>query len=208
MAPRPSIAPSLTCNDVDKTYDYFTGVLGFAGLGKWKGPDGSTMHASVVMATRNGEASLMLGPLAAAASGAYGDMGQFGENLKRSPDTLGNGVVLFLNVPDVDKYHAFISGKGALIDEPPTDQFWGDRTISVLTPDNYYLTFASPIKGWKAPPGMGDADASDVRKATFPGAKRIPLPGQKKPAKAKAAKVKAAKGKAKPAKGKAGKNKR
>jgi PhnB protein len=174
---RPAIAPSFVCKDVDKTYEYFTEVLGFAGYGKWAGPDGSTMHASVVLPTKHGEASIMFGPIRAATSGQFGDMGEFGENLKNSPETLGNGVVLFFAVPDVDKYYAFIKSRGAIIDETPKDQFWGDRTISVLTPDGYYLTFASPIKGFKMPPGMGEAEGLGATQATAPLTKRIRLPG-------------------------------
>jgi len=182
MPTRPAIAPSITCSNVDKTYDYFTSVLGFAGHGKWPGPDGSTMHASVVLPTKLGEASVMMGPIAAATSGQFGDLGAFGENLKRSPNTLGNGVVLWFNVPDVDKYYAFVKKNGADIDDGPTDQFWGDRTISVRTPDGYYLSFASPIKGFKPPPGMGEDEGTDAAQATAPGAKRIELPsaGKKK----------------------------
>lgn len=190
MATRPPIAPSIVCQDVDKTYEYFTRVLGFAGTGKWAGPDGATMHAMVGLPTKYGEGWLMMGPYAAATSGAFGDMGQFGENLKNSPHTLGNGVVLWFNVPDVDKYHAFIAKNGATIDEAPTDQFWGDRTLSVLTPDGYYVTFASPIKNFQAPPGMGDADGAGATQATAPGTKAIRIPGLKAPKKA-APKVKA-----------------
>jgi catechol 2,3-dioxygenase-like lactoylglutathione lyase family enzyme len=165
------------CRDVDKTYEYFTEILGFAGTGKWAGPDGATMHAMAVLPTKFGAAHVMFGPYAAATSGAFGDMGQFGENLKRSPDTLGNGVVTWFNVPDVNKYYAFIKARGAMIDEPPTDQFWGDRTLSVLTPDGYYLTFSSPTKGFKPPAGMGDREATGATQATAPLTHKIKLPG-------------------------------
>jgi catechol 2,3-dioxygenase-like lactoylglutathione lyase family enzyme len=186
---RPAIAPSITCQNVDKTYEYFTQTLGFAGTGKWAGPDGSTMHAMVILPTKYGNASLMFGPAAAVISGAFGDTGEFGENIRNSPNTLGNGVVLWFTVPDVDKYHAFIRKNGAMIDEEPTDMFWGDRTMSVRTPDGYYVTFASPIKGFKMPPGMGESDGVGATQATAPLTKRIPLPGARKPAK-KAAKAK------------------
>jgi len=176
MAERPAIAPSITCTNVDKTYEYYTGTLGFAGTGKWAGPDGSTMHAMVVLPTKFGNATLMFGPYDMASSGAYGDMGQFGENLKNSPQTLGNGVVLWFNVPDVDKYHAFLKKTGATIDEAPKDQFWGDRTMSVLAPDGYYLTFSSPIKGFKTPPGMGETDGVGATQAKAPLTKKIKLP--------------------------------
>ncbi|MCA1814139.1 MAG: VOC family protein [Halobacteriales archaeon] len=177
MPTRPPIAPSVVCTDVDKTYEYFTEVLGFAGTGKWAGPDGSTMHAMVVMPTKFGDAHVMFGPAAALTSGAFGDAGAFGENVKNSPETLGNGVVLWFNVPDVDKYHAFVKTKGATIDEAPKDQFWGDRTMSVLAPDGYYLTFSSPIKGFATPPGMGERDSVGATQAKAPLTKKIKIPG-------------------------------
>lgn len=189
MPPRPALAPSIACQDVDKTYEYFTEVLGFAGYGRWAGPDGRTMHAMVVLPTKFGDAHVMFGPIQAVTSGQFGDSGEFGENLKNSPETLGNGVVLWFTVPDVDKYHGFLKTKGADIDEAPKDMFWGDRTLSVRAPDGYYLTFASPIKGFKMPPGMGETDGVGATQARAPGTKRIPLPGatrKKAPAAAKA----------------------
>jgi uncharacterized glyoxalase superfamily protein PhnB len=198
MPDRPAMSPSLTCQNVDKTYEYFTKVLGFAGTGKWAGPDGQTMHAMAILPTKLGQASVMFGPIQMATSPMAGDLGEFGENLKKSPNTLGNGVVLWFNVPDVDKYYQFVKKNGAMIDEEPTDQFWGDRTLSVRAPDGYYLTFASPIKGFKAPSGMGDSEGSGATQATAPLTSKIPLPGastrKKSPAK-KNAKAKPKSGK-------------
>ena len=177
MATRPALAPSLACQNVDKTYEYFTQALGFAGTGKFAGPDGSTMHGMVKLPTKFGEACVMFGPAAMAAGPGSG---QFGQNIKNSPNTLGNGVVLWFSVPDVDKYHAWIKTKGADIDEAPKDQFWGDRTLSVRAPDGYYLTFASPIKGFKMPPGMGETDGVGATQATAPGTKKnLRIPGLK-----------------------------
>jgi catechol 2,3-dioxygenase-like lactoylglutathione lyase family enzyme len=174
---------------VDKTYEYFTEVLGFAGHGRWPGPDGNTIYAMVSLPTKYGNANLMLGPYDMAVQGT--ELGEFGRNLRESPETLGNGVVAWFMVPDVDKYHAFLKSRGANIDEAPKDQFWGDRTMSVLVPDGYYLTFATPIKGYKPGPGMGEAEGVGAVQATAPGTKRIPLPSAaKKATKSTAAKKK------------------
>jgi uncharacterized glyoxalase superfamily protein PhnB len=150
MAKRPPLVPAITVTDVDKTYEYFTKTLGFQGDYRMKGPDGSTMHGEVYLGKPDGtEARLMIGSLQGAQDTSQYDTGEFGRNLTRGP--LGNGVVLYFSVPNVDKLYAKIQANGAIIDEPPTDQFWGDRTISVLTPDNYYLTFAQRIKGFQRP---------------------------------------------------------
>ena len=54
MPTRPAITTSLTCQNVDKTSDYFTQVLGFAGTGKFAGPDGSPMYAPATLPTTRG----------------------------------------------------------------------------------------------------------------------------------------------------------
>ncbi|MCA1814138.1 MAG: VOC family protein [Halobacteriales archaeon] len=161
MAKRPPLVPAITVNDVDKTYEYFTRTLGFTGDYRMKGPTGTTAHAEVYLGKPDGsEARLMMGSLAMAQSNQGYDTGEFGQNLTRGP--LGNGVVLYFRATNVDKLYEKLRTNGAVIDEPPTDQFWGDRTISVLTPDNYYLTFAQPIKGFKAP---ADWEQNIIREA-------------------------------------------
>jgi uncharacterized glyoxalase superfamily protein PhnB len=65
-------------------------------------------------------------------------------------------VVFYFTVDDVDSYYARIVARGAQIDEPPTDQFWGDRTISVLVPEGLYFTFARPIPGFQMSSGLTD----------------------------------------------------
>ena len=164
MPNRSPLVPMIVCENVDKVYDYFTSVLGFAGQGKMAGPDGATMHAEVSLPTKNGEAYVMLGPKAMMASSP--DTAEFGQNLNKGP--LGNGVLLYFTVGNVDRYFEFINKNGAIIDEPLADQMWGDRTISVLTPDGYYMTFATPIKGFKPEKGMME-NMTGVTKATAPG---------------------------------------
>ena len=51
----------------------------------------------------------------------------------------------------MDGLYAKVTKRGAIVDEAPTDQFWGDRTISLVTPDGYYMTFAQPIEGFAFP---------------------------------------------------------
>lgn len=152
MPTRPSHSVLLTVNDIDKTYEYLTKTLGFTPEMRMKGPNGATMHGEVRWGKGDDQVAIMIGSVAAAQDTSMYDSGEFGQNLTKGP--LGNGVVLFFRVPNVDKFYAKITANGAIIDEPPTDQMWGDRTISVLTPDNYYLTFYAPIKGFKWPAEM------------------------------------------------------
>ncbi|MGQ0536256.1 MAG: VOC family protein [Methanobacteriota archaeon] len=194
MAARPTLTPMIVCKDIEKTYDYFTNVLGFAGQGKMPGPDGNTMHAEVYLPGSPSEIRIMLGPYEATKN--MPESGEFGQNLDHGP--LGNGVVLYMHVPNVDKFFEFVNANGAIIDEPPTDQFWGDRTVSVLTPDGYYLSFATPRKGFSMPEEMESA-VTDVRTLTAP----VKAPTPKKaaaPKKAPVAKKAATKNKAPAAK--------
>lgn len=127
------------------------------------------MHAEVIFPTRLGQARIMLAPRELTENDP--EAGEFGTNLRKGP--LGNGVVLYLNIPDVDRYYEFVRKNGAIVDEPPKNQFWGDRTISVRTPEGYYLSFAAPIKGF-AWPKQALESITDAKPATAPGTIRTP----------------------------------
>jgi catechol 2,3-dioxygenase-like lactoylglutathione lyase family enzyme len=153
---KPTSATNLFVQDVQKNLEYFTQTLGFTEVERTLTPDQQIAHA-VVQFGKGSTTSIGLVPAGMVTNQPPGeeyDFGTFGQNVANSPQTLGNGVILFFQVPNVDKFYAKIQANGAIIDEPPTDQMWGQRTISVLTPDNYYLTFFTPIKGWKPQGGM------------------------------------------------------
>lgn len=168
---RAVLTPSLSCDNVDKSYEHFTSVLGWAGQGKMPGPDGQTMHAEVIYTTKTGEARIMLGPKAMAENAP--EAGPFGVEL-RAPGALGKGVMLYVNTANVDKYFDFVRANRADIVTQPKDQFWGFRDFTVRTLDGYFITFGQPIKGFKWPPGT-ESSVHDARKATAPGLpKKLP----------------------------------
>lgn len=154
MPARPGFPVTLFVQDLEKNLEYFTRVLGFMEVERFEMPDGRVAHALVQLGegARAQGVSLASIPLM---TGSDYDLGDFGVHLRTSPETLGNGVVLDFVVPDVDKYYERILARGALVDEPPTDQFWGERTVSVRTPDGYYLAFAKRIPGFKVPEEYG-----------------------------------------------------
>ncbi len=49
----------------------------------------------------------------------------------------------FLWVADVDLLYAEISGRGAIIQLPPTDQTWGTRETGIRDPDGNVLVLAT-----------------------------------------------------------------
>ena len=148
--------------DVGKTFDYLTETLGFAPEFRVRGPSGNVVFAGAWWGEIGKGTQVVLGDIEEALHGHY-DHGAFGRQMEEHP--LGTGVVLYFYTDDVDALYARVQSRGAIIDEPPTDQFWGDRTISVLTPDGYYLTFAKPIRGFRFPPQL------ENRMESFPNAR-------------------------------------
>jgi uncharacterized glyoxalase superfamily protein PhnB len=169
----PPAQVNLHVPDVGKSFEYFTGVLGFKPEFRVRREAGDTVFAGVRWGSVGRGPRIILGDIHEALHGHY-DHGAFGQQMKDHP--LGTGVVLYYYVPDVDKHHAALVKRGAVIDEPPTDQFWGDRTISVLTPEGFYVTFATPLRGFRFPPGFA------ARIELSPGGWRHGLPPKRRAA--------------------------
>lgn len=140
---------NLHCRDVGKMLDFLVDVLGFTPEFRARGPDGSVKFAGASWGEVGKGPRVILGDIEEALHGHY-DHGEFGAQMAQHP--LGTGVVLYYYVSSVDRLHARIVRKGATIDETPTKQFWGDRTISVISPEGYYFTFATPIREFRFPP--------------------------------------------------------
>lgn len=134
--------------DVGRMFDYLTGTLGFSPEFQVRGPEGRIVFAGAWWGVPGKGFLLVLGDIEEALHGHY-DHGEFGKQMEQHP--LGTGVVLYFYTDDVDALYARVRERGAVVDEPPTNQFWGDRTISLITPDGYYMTFAQPIRGFRFP---------------------------------------------------------
>jgi uncharacterized glyoxalase superfamily protein PhnB len=147
MPPPPVFQVNLHCPNVGKEFEYLTEVVGLQPEFRVRRSDGSVVFAGVRTGAKEG-GRIVLGDIHEALHGHY-DHGDFGTQMEEHP--LGTGAVIYCYVPDVDKAYARATRKGAVVDEPPTDQFWGDRTISILTPSGYYVTLAAPIPGFRFP---------------------------------------------------------
>ncbi len=145
-------------------FDYFTDSLGFAPEFRVRGPDGRVVFAGAWWGAVGKGTRVVLGDIEEALHDHY-DHGAFGQQMEEHP--LGTGVVVYFYTQDVDRLYARITKHGATIDEPPTDQFWGERTISVVTPDRYYLTFAQPIKGFRFSPAFAERMESFPKPASL-----------------------------------------
>ncbi len=121
--PMPAMTPSLTVTDPQATLAWF-GKLGFVTMVEMAMPDGSLMHAEV---GRGPAVRIMLGPAAP-------EMGRLAG---------GGGMTLYITLQEsVDALHDQAVAGGVAISQPPTDQFWGDRTFTARHPDGYEIMFA------------------------------------------------------------------
>jgi PhnB protein len=113
-----SIIPYLTISDAASAIEYYKDAFGATERLRMPGPGGKIGHAEIEI----GGSVVML-------SDEYPDMGV------RSPKTLGGtgeGIMVYL--PDVDGVVARMEKGGGTVERTPADQFYGDRTATVVDP--------------------------------------------------------------------------
>ena len=62
-------------------------------------------------------------------------------------------VEIYLEVSDVDAYHDQLKKRGVKVTSPLTDQWWGDRTFTVMDPFGYQIWFFQNVGEPKPPKG-------------------------------------------------------
>ena len=123
-----AVTTMLTVSDIKAASAFYQKAPGFARRGPvMNGPDGKPMHAEL----RLRDTTLMLGP----------------ENPQmRSAKSLGaSPATLYLTTENVDKLAAKAAKLGAQVLAPPMDQFWGDRTATIVDPDGNTWMLATHI---------------------------------------------------------------
>lgn len=146
------IFPILSVADMQRSIDFYTGVLGFSVEFTMPAENGDLLYASV---GRDG-LSIMFSPLHGA------------EAEHRAH--LGKGVTLYVTVDkevDIDAIYFGAKAAGANLVQEPTDQFWGDRDWGLLDPDGYSVFIAKTVRQVSVDEMM--AHAGDVA-AQFAGA--------------------------------------
>ena len=115
-----AVTAMLTVTDIKAAAAFYQKALGFARRGPiMNGPDGKPMHAEL----RLRDTTIMLGP-----ENQQGGM--------RSAKSIGaTPVTLYLTTENVDKAVAKAVKLGAQQAGPVMDQFWGDRTGTIIDPD-------------------------------------------------------------------------
>ena len=115
-------SPSLTVNDLQKSIDYYTRVLGFQVQEKWE-MEGVLRGVGLLA----GNVFLMLGQ----------DDWQKGRDRKK-----GEGFRLYFDTSEnVDAFAKAIKARGGTLEYEPRDESWGARTFAVTDPDGFKLTF-------------------------------------------------------------------
>ncbi|HEV8113999.1 MAG TPA: VOC family protein [Planctomycetota bacterium] len=138
----------LTVRDAKKSVAFYRETLGFELEAAW--PDEKNpMWANMMM----GRQGIMIGALMSDADAAKMCAGDEGaakymralaeEYRKNQP---GVGVLIYVQVPDVDAYHAQLTTKGLKELPKPKTQFYGIREFALQDPDGFRFLFYTPVK--------------------------------------------------------------
>ena len=142
-----TVTPYLTVKGADAALEFYKKALGAEETVRMAGPDGSVMHAEFKV----GDSVIMLGE----ENPMWGAKG---------PHALGGspvGVMLYL--PDVDARFAAAVAAGATVFKPLKDQFYGDRSGTVVDPFGHMWTLATHIED-VAPDEMERRFAAEMKK--------------------------------------------
>ena len=116
-----SVIPSFTVDDLDKSLDFYTKVLGFVVSERWN--DGGKLLGVMLKA-------------GACELGLSQDDWAKGRDRKK-----GQGVRIWCGtIMDVDALAARVKAAGVSLTEDTKDEPWGARSFSLDDPDGYHLT--------------------------------------------------------------------
>jgi catechol 2,3-dioxygenase-like lactoylglutathione lyase family enzyme len=110
----------LAVPDVERSATWWTDVMGFE---RWMEPEGWVF-------VRRGRCSIMLGECPDAIAPA--DLGD-------------HQYFAYIELDDVDSYHAMVSARGGEVIFPPSDKPWKMREMGVRTPDGHRVMFGQDI---------------------------------------------------------------
>jgi PhnB protein len=121
------VTPYLIIRGAARALDFYKKAFGATELLRFGGPDGKIGHAEIKI----GEGVVMLAD-------------ESPERGHKSPQTLGgNAVSLLFYVPDVDAFFAKAVAAGATVRQPLADQFYGDRSGTIVDPFGHVWTIAT-----------------------------------------------------------------
>jgi PhnB protein len=122
-----TVTPYLTVKGGAAAIDFYKKALGATEIFRMAQPDGRLGHAEIKI----GDSCIML-------SDEFPEMGVV------SPATVGNTTAaLLVYVDDADKTFATAVSMGATVNKPMADQFYGDRSGTVIDPFGHKWTVAT-----------------------------------------------------------------
>lgn len=125
-----TVTPYLIAKDAHAAIAFYQAAFGAVETCKLTMPDGGICHAEIQI----GDAKIMLGE----------ECPQWGS---KSPLSLGGTPTGFcIYVPDADAAVAQALSAGAKVERPVQDQFWGDRTGTVIDPFGHKWTLATHVE--------------------------------------------------------------
>ncbi len=129
------VMPIIAVESVDALRTFYVEKLGFDHVMGVIGKDGQLDFCTV---TRGGARLMFMRAEAA---------------LPARPRSGKQPVEVYLEVEDVEAYHAQVEKRGVPISDPLTEQWWGDRTFKVLDPGGYEVWFYQCVAEPKPPKG-------------------------------------------------------
>lgn len=127
------LTPYLTVANAEAALDFYHRAFGFvAGEMKMRDDAGRVVHAELYY---EGRSIAMCAP-----EGAWGSP-------DLTPKHTGTRLPMnfYVYCADVDRVVTQAQAAGAVIERPPEDQFWGDRTAMIVDPDGYLWMFATKV---------------------------------------------------------------
>jgi PhnB protein len=136
MKQNASLMPMISVDSVDHAREFYVEKLGFGHMMGMLGKDG---HLDFCTVTLDG-AKVMF--------------------IRSQEQTEGSGatsskrpVEIYIQVSDVNDYHDRLKKNRVKITSPLTDQWWGDRTFTVMDPFGYQIWFYQKVGDIVPPEG-------------------------------------------------------
>ena len=124
------VIPRLVCRDPAAAINFCASTFDAVERLRRPGPDGTVAHALMTI----GPAMIMI-------------EGEWPTLTSRAPKPDGSSpVVMYVYVEDVDQTVERAIGSGAQVLIPAQNQFWGDRTASIMDPSGHVWTIATRIE--------------------------------------------------------------
>jgi uncharacterized glyoxalase superfamily protein PhnB len=136
MEQNAQVMPMISVNSVDEAREYYVEKLGFNHMMGMLGKDGRLDFCTVML---GGAKIMFMRP--------QESMDGIGVASAKRP------VEIYIQVTDVNAYHDRLKKNKIKITSPLTDQWWGDRTFTVMDPFGYQIWFYQTVGEPQPPAG-------------------------------------------------------